>query len=138
MLAALRAGHSLVVSQRDTATLCETIEAAANKHALPFLLRFVPIGCNGQRALPVESIAMSAVGVLHMVHEGFFGALRCREAAIEAVQACGSLPVPSIGVGPVAHRAPLALTEHHVDRLIDREAELHAHQTSTRRPRARA
>jgi hypothetical protein len=67
---------------------------------------------------------MSAVEVLHMVHEGFFGPLRCREAAIAAVQACGALPAPTIGLGPVARRAPREVAERHVDALIDREAEL--------------
>jgi len=84
----------------------------------------VPIRCNRKRALPFESVAISAVEVLHIVHEGFFGGLRCREAAIAAVQACGALPVPTIGLALVARRAPREVAERHVDALIDRESEL--------------
>ena len=131
MLATLTAGGSIVISEREAAALYDSIEAAANACALAFPLRFVPIRCNRKRALPFESVAISAVEVLHMVHEGFFAALRCRESAIAAVQACGALPVPTIGLGPVARRAPREVAERHVDALIDREAELH---TRDRRP----
>jgi hypothetical protein len=124
VLATLTAGGSVVISERDAAALYERIEAAATARALRFPLRFVPIRCNRKRALPFESVAISAVEVLHIVHEGFFGALRCREAAIAAVQACGALPVPTIGLGPVARRAPREVAERHVDALIDRESEL--------------
>jgi hypothetical protein len=125
VLMRLAEGGSVVISEREAATLYESVEAVANARSLAFPLRFVPIRCNRKRALPFESVAMSAVEVLHMVHEGFFGALRCREAAIAAVQACGALPVPTIGLGPVARRAARGLAERHVDALIDREAELH-------------
>lgn len=121
----LAAGGSVVISQHQASRLYDSIEADANARSLEFPVRFVPIRCDRKRALPFESVAMSAVEVLHMVHEGFFGALRCREAAIAAVQACGALPVPTIGLGPVARRAPREVAERHVDALIDREAELH-------------
>lgn len=125
VLTTLIAGGSAVISERHAAALYESIEAAAKTRALAFSLRFVPIRCNRKRALPFESVAISAAEVLHIVHEGFFGALRCREAAIAAVQACGALPVPTIGLGPVTRRARREIAERHVDALIDREAELH-------------
>jgi hypothetical protein len=124
VLATLTAGGSVVISERDAAALYESLEAAASARAQAFPLRFVPIRCDRNRALPFESVAIRAVEVLHLVHEGFFGALRCREAAIAAVQACGALPVPTIGLGPVARRAPREVAERHVDALIDREAQL--------------
>ena len=125
VLTTLTAGGSVVISEREAAALYESIEAAANARSLEFPLRFVPIRCDRKHALPFESVAISAVEALHMVHEGFFGGLRCREAAIGAVQACGALPVPAIGLGPVARRASRVVAERHVDALIDREAELH-------------
>lgn len=111
VLAKLTAAGSVVISEQNAAALYESIEAAANARALAFPLQFVPICCNRTRALPFESVAISAVEILHIVHEGFFGALRCRDAAIAAVQACGALPVPTIGLGPVARRAPREVAE---------------------------
>jgi hypothetical protein len=131
VLTTLTAGGSVVISEREAAALYESIEAAATTSALPFPLRFVPVRCDRKRALPFESVALSAVEVLHMVHEGFFGGFRCREAAIGAVQACGALPVPAIGLGPVARRASREVAERHVDALIDREAELHTRDWRT-------
>ena len=132
VLATLSAGGSVVISERHAAALYESIAAAANARLLAFPLRFVPIRCDRKRALPFESVAMSALEVLHMVHEGLFGTLRCREAAIVAVQACGALPVPTIGLGPVAHRAPREVASRHVDTLIDREAELRTRDRDAR------
>ena len=129
VLTTLAAGGSVLISEHEASALYDSIEADANARAFP--LRFVPIRCNRKRALPFESVAMSAVEVLHMVHEGFFGGLRCREAAIGAVQACGALPVPAIGLGPVARRASSEVAERHVDALIDREAELHTRDRRT-------
>lgn len=122
VLATLRAGEPAVLSTRDAATFYEVIDAAGEK-APP--VRLIPIRCNRARALPFESVALSAIEILYIVHEGFFSRLRCREAAIAAVQACGALPVPSIGLAPIGRHAQRAIAEHHVDTLIEREAEVH-------------
>lgn len=132
MLARLSVGESAVLSPRDAAILYETVEAAAQKHGSLLPLRFMPIRCNRKRALPFESVALSAIEILHIVHEGFFGGLRCRQAAIAAVQSCGALPVPTIGLGPVGRRAPRAVAELHVDALIDREAEVRIRRDAAR------
>jgi len=132
VLARLRAGQGAVLSPRDAAMLYETAEAAAEKHGSVLPLRFTPIRCNRKRALPFESVALSANEILHIVHEGFFGGLRCRQAAIAAVQACGALPVPSIGLAPVGRRAPRTIAEQHVDALVDREAEVHVRPADAR------
>ena len=132
VLARLRAGKGAVLSPRDAAILYETVEAAAEKDGSVLPLRFTPIRCNRKRALPFESVALSANEILHIVHEGFFGGLRCRQAAIAAVQACGALPVPSIGLAPVGRRAPRTIAEQHVDALVDREAEVHVRPADAR------
>jgi hypothetical protein len=136
VLARLRAGKGAVLSPRDAAILYETVEAAAEKHGSVMPLQFIPIRCNRKQALPFESVALSAIDILHIVHEDFFGGLRCRQAAIAAVQSCGALPVPSIGLGPVGRRAPRRIAEQHVDTLIDREAEVHISSAAARPPRA--
>ena len=137
VLPRLRAGQSAVLSARDAAMIYEAVEAATAKGGT-FPLRFIPIRCNRTRALPFESVALSAIEILHIVHEGFFSTLRCREAAIAAVQTCGALPVPSIGLEPVRRRAQGLLAEHHVDTLIDREADLHIRPGDARPRRAHA
>ena len=40
--------------------------------------------CTRGRALQFERVALSAGEILQLVHDGFFGLARCREAAIEA------------------------------------------------------
>lgn len=137
VLASLRAGQPAVLSARDAAMIYEALQGATAKGGT-FPLRFIPIRCNRTRALPFESVALSAIEILHIVHEGFFGALRCREGAIAAVQTCGALPVPSIGLRPLRRRAQRALAEHHVDMVIDREAHIHIRPAEARRGRAQA
>ena len=91
----------------------------------PFPLQFTPVRCTRGRALQFESVALSGGEILHLVHDGFFGSARCREAAIAAVQACGALPVPALGLPPLPRHASRATAERYVDTLIDREPELH-------------
>ena len=89
-----------------------------------FPLRFTPVRCARGRALPFESVALDATEILYLVHDGFFGAERGRQAAIRAIQACGALPVPAVGLSPLRRDTAPALAERHVDTLIEREPEL--------------
>jgi hypothetical protein len=138
LLAALKAGRPVVLSLRDATTLYEQAEADSGKQVSEGSIAFTPIRCNRPRALPFESVALNAIEILCIVHEGFFGTRRCREAAIAAVQTCGALPVPSIGLGPVKRRAQRSVAEHHVDTLIDREADIHIHPAGRQCPGAQA
>ena len=106
----------------------DAAESVSRALGEPFPLQFAPVRCTRGRALPFESVAMSAGEILHLVHDGFFGLVRCREAAIEAVRACGVLPVPALGLPPLPRHATRATAESYVDTLIDREPELHLRQ----------
>ncbi len=120
--------RSVMVPPREAATLFDSIEPEPEDPGAAFPLRFTPVRCTRGRALPFENVALSAAEILHLVHDGFFGLARCREAAIEAVQACGVLPVPALGLPPLPRHATRATAESHVDTLIDREPELHLRQ----------
>jgi len=112
------------LTAREAAALFDVVAIAAREQGVPVPLRFIPVRCGRSHALSFEAIALSATEILHLVHDGFFGSVRCREAAIAAVQACGALPVPPIGLSPLSRRASPTAAEHHVDQLIEREAEL--------------
>jgi len=123
--------HSLVSADRPVilsagaaAALYDTVERLCCRLRLAFPLRLMPIRCRRGRALPFESVALSSVEILHLVHDGYFGTARGRDAAIAAVEACGALPVPALALRPVWRGAPRLAVERHVDTLIDREAEL--------------
>ena len=88
-------------------------------------LHFTPIRHVRGRALPFEAVALGPGELLYLVHEGFFGSTRGRQAAIGAVEACGALPVPVLALPPLRRRVPPAMAERHVDTLIEREPELH-------------
>ena len=79
--------------------------------------------CARGRALPFEAVALSAPEILHLVHAGFFGPARGREA-IAAVEACGALPVPVLGLQPFRRGGGRAAAERHVDALIEGEPRL--------------
>jgi len=106
----------------------DAAESASRTLGERFPLQFTPVRCTRGRALQFESVALSATEILHLVHDGLYGSARCREAAIAAVQACGVLPVPALGLPPLPRRATRATAESHVDTLIDREPELHLRQ----------
>jgi hypothetical protein len=72
-----------------------------------------------------EAVALDPAELLYLVHDGFFGPTRGRQAAIAAVEACGALPVPALALPPLRRRVPPAAAERHVDTLIEREPELH-------------
>ncbi len=123
---ALLAGQRFVtLGPREVAALYDSIEQVPGDRAAAFPLRFTPVRCRRGRALPFETVALSAAEILHLVHDGFFGSARCREAAIAAVEACGVLPVPTLGLPPLPRHGLRATAERHVDTLIDREPELH-------------
>jgi len=50
-----------------------------------FPLSFTPVRCARGRALPFEAVTLNATEILHLVHNGFFGADCGRQAAIAAV-----------------------------------------------------
>ena len=103
----------------------DAAEANAREHNAPFPLHFTPIRHARGRALPFEAVALGPAELLYLVHEGFFGPTRGRQAAIGAVEACGALPVPALALPPLRRRVRPATAEHHVDTLIEREPELH-------------
>jgi len=126
---ALLAGQrSVTLPPLVAAAVYDEADRLSRTHGETFLLQFTPLRCSRGRALPFERIALSAAEILHVVHDGFFGSARCREAAITAVQACGVLPVPTLALPPLARHASRATAERHVDTLIDREPELHLQQ----------
>jgi len=130
-LRALVSGQrSVMLAPLEAATLYESIEPVPDSLARAFPLRLTPVRCRRGRALPFETVALSAAEILHLVHDGFFGLARCREAAIEAVQACGGLPAPALGLPPLPRHATRATAESYVDTLIDREPELHRRQAA--------
>ena len=123
---ALLAGQrSVTLPPRDAAAVYDAAESVSRALGEPFPLQFTPVRCTRGRALQFESVALSAGEILHLVHDGFFGLARCREAAIAAVQACGALPVPVLGSAPLPRDATRATAESYVDTLIDREPDLH-------------
>ena len=126
---ALLAGQrSVTLPPRDAAAVYDAAESVSRALGEPFPLQFTPVRCTRGRALQFERVALSAGEILHLVHDGFFGLARCRAAAIEAVRACGVLPVPALGLPPLARHATRATAESYVDTLIDREPELHLRQ----------
>ncbi len=128
-VSALLAGQdSVTLPPRDAAVLYDSADSVSRALGEPFPLQFAPVRCTRGRALQFESIALSAGEILHLVHDGFFGLVRCREAAIEAVRACGVLPVPALGLPPLPRHATRATAESYVDTLIDREPELQHRQ----------
>ena len=95
---ALLAGQgSVTLPPQDVAVLYDSADSVSRALGEPFPLQFTPVRCTRGRALPFESVATSAGEILHLVHDGFFGLARCREAAIAAVLACGVLAVPALG-----------------------------------------
>ncbi len=118
ILRAPRRGLSL--GTRDAAALYDAVEPAARELGLPFPLRFTPM----RRGPRFEAAPLSAFELLHLVHEGFWGAVRGREAALAAVESYGAQPVPALGLGALPRRAMRTAAERHVDTLIDREPEL--------------
>ncbi len=126
---ALLAGQrSVTLPPRDAAVVYDAADGVSRALGKPFPLQFTPVRCTHGRALQFERVALSAGEILHLVHDGFFGWARCREAAIAAVQACGVLPVPVLGLPPLPRQATRATAENYVDKLIDREPELHLRQ----------
>ena len=126
---ALLAGQrSVTLQPREAAVVYDLAENVSRALREPFPLQFTPVRCTRGRALQFERVALSAGEILHLVHDGFFGLARCREAAIAAVQACGVLPVPALGLPPLPRHATRATAESYVDTLIDREPELHLRQ----------
>ena len=117
--------RSVTLPPRDAAAVYDAAESVSLALGEPFPLQFTPVRCTRGRALPFERVALSAGEILHLVHDGFFGLARCREAAIAAVQACGGLPVPALGLPPLQRHATRATAESYVDTLIDREPDLH-------------
>ena len=121
-----------LLAGRRTVTLAPKIADAAYQATLrairgtevSFPLRFTPVRCARGRALPFESVSLGPSEILFLVHNGFFGAERGRQAAIAAVQACGALPVPALSLAPLRRDTAAAVAERHVDTLIDREPEL--------------
>ena len=123
---ALLAGQrTATLSLREADALYDAAESVSGGLGEPFPVRFTPVRCKRGRALPFETVALGAEEILHLVHGGFFGSARCREAAIAAVQACGVLPVPALALPPLLRHAPRGTAERHVDTLIEREPELH-------------
>jgi len=117
--------QSVTLAARDAAVVYDAAESVSRALGEPFPLQFTPVRCTRGRALQLERVALSAGEILHLVHDGFFGLARCREAAIAAVQACGVLPVPALGLPPLPRRTARSTAESYVDTLIDREPELH-------------
>jgi hypothetical protein len=120
--------RSVTLTPRDAAVVYDAAESVSRALGEPFPLQFTPVRCTRGRALQFERVALGAGEILHLVHDGFFGLARCREAAIEAVQACGVLPVPVLGLPPLPRHATRATAESYVDTLIDREPDLHLRQ----------
>jgi hypothetical protein len=126
---ALHDGQRFVLLEpREASVLYNSIEPAQADLGVGFPLRFTPVRCTRGRALSFERVALSAAEILHLVHDGFYGSARCREAAIAAAQACGVLPVPALALAPLARHTLRAAAEIWVDTLIEREPELHLRQ----------
>jgi hypothetical protein len=125
---ALLAGQrSVAVSLREAVAVYEAMDRSPRASGEPFPIRFTPVRCRRGRALPFERVALSGLEILYLVHDGFFGSVRCREAAIAAVTLCGALPVPALALPPLARHCSRATAERYVDTLIDAEPELHVH-----------
>ena len=123
---ALLAGQrTATLSLREAEALYDAADSVSGGLREPFPVRFTPVRCKRGRALPFETVALGADEILHLVHDGFFGSARCREAAIAAVQACGVLPMPTLDLPPLPRHASRTTAEGRVDALIDREPELH-------------
>jgi len=124
---ALTSGQrAITVSVAQAAAVYDAAELAARAQGVAIPLSFVPIRCTRGRALPFAGVALSAVEILYLVHDGLFGPDRGRQAAIRAVEACGALPVPGLGLPPLGRRVSAVSAERHVDVLIERGPELHA------------
>ena len=117
--------RTATLSLREADALYDAAESVSAGLGEPFPVRFTPVRCKRGRVLPFETVALGAEEILHLVHNGFFGSARCREAAIAAVQACGVLPMPTLALPPLPRHAPRTTAEGRVDALIDREPELH-------------
>lgn len=116
--------RSVILPPANAAAVYDATARAARHSDTVFPLRFTPVRCTRGRALPFEAIALGATEILHLVHDGFFGADRGRQAAIAAVQACGALPVPALMLAPLQRGVSTAVAARHADTLIEREAEL--------------
>jgi hypothetical protein len=116
--------RSVTLAPAKAAAVYDAAVRAARDGDAVFPLRFTPVRCARGRALPFEAIALGAAEILHLVHDGFFGPDRGRQAAIAAVQACGALPVPALMLVPLQRGVSTTGAAHHVDTLIEREAEL--------------
>ena len=127
---AMSGQRSVTLQPREAAVVYDLAENVSRAFGEPFPLQFTPVRCNRGRAMQFERVALSAGEILHLVHDGFFGLAHCREAAIEAVQACGGLPAPALGLPPLPRHATRATAESYVDTLIEREPELHRRQAA--------
>ena len=114
----------VIVPAAHAASVYETVQSLAREHGAPLPLLFHPVRPDLGPARRFEAQPFAPTDILHLVHEGFFGSERCREAAIAAVEACGAQPVPALALAAVQRGSPRARCERHVDILIDREAEL--------------
>jgi hypothetical protein len=122
---ALLAGRRAVtLAPKNADAAYQATLLAIRRTEVSFPLCFTPVRCARGRALPFESVALDASEILYLVHDGFFGADRGRQAAIAAVQACGALPVPALRLAPLRRGTAPAIAERHVDTLIEREPEL--------------
>ncbi len=118
--------HVITISLAQAAALYDAAEPAARAQGVPVPLSLVPIRCPRGRALPFVRVALSTAEILYLVHDGFFGPDRGRQAAIRAVETCGALPVPGLALPPLRRGVLAPSAERHVDTLIEREPELHA------------
>jgi hypothetical protein len=116
--------RAVTLAPKNADAAYEATLQAIRGTVVSFPLRFTPVRCARGRALPFESIVLNASEILYLVHDGFFGAERGRQAAITAVQACGALPVPALSLAPLRRDTVAAVAERHVDTLIEREPEL--------------
>lgn len=116
--------RSVTLAPTNAAAVYDATARAVRGSDVVFPLCFTPVRCARGRALPFEAVALSAAEILHLVHDGFFGADRGRQAAIAAVRACGALPLPALVLPPLRRGVPTAVAERHVDTLIEREPEL--------------
>ena len=119
--------RSVAVSLQEAVVVYEAMDRRPRASGEPFPIRFTPVRCRRGRALPFERVALSGAEILYLVHDGFFGSVRCREAAIAAVTVCGALPVPALALPPLPRHCSRATAERYVDTLIDAEPELRVH-----------
>ena len=129
----LAGGRPDLLTPHEAGGPYDAVDRVAQQLGVPFLLRFTPVRCGHSSALPIPALALSSTEILYLVHQGLFGGVRCRDAAVAAMAACGTLPVPALGLKPLRRGASRTEIEHHVDLLIEREVEVHARSHAARR-----